>query len=571
MFNFHNRHYIFRKSNGEIMDFYCDIRQNLCCSTLTWKGSWNEASILAKNIHQYFYAEMDSDNICHILFQDNSGNINYITFDGQSVKTVPVLNSRTPSVYNKQLYIAPLGKDVYLFYVLQHDNSFMLAYQLVRGGRPGTPKIVDYVSASNIPCSLLYDSSMNIYAFYQSYDGKYLQLGYKKFNTGQRHWSDFTPVTKYPGNCELPHAIIDSQGTLHLCYQRRAPKLFEMVYQQKQPDRNFWSAETVLHSSVHPFENASILQVEDRIIVYWIRDDVIYFNAAPLSGDNWSKPARYGTDFGRRLQCICYKDMRRRNYYGPDPFGDSSSVQGAEALLAKTQPSPAAGSVSSPAPGIYPGIVSNGCRLAFADDLSIAATSLQARFPLSASGKGSSSGDDIRQLILNVFKQMQDNISEIRAGWNETKNEMARLINAYSSMSKELSKYTIRMNMLENKLNQLSVKYAVSGRTTDKSDDVVHDPETALQSQKGISVAGNAAAESWPGRVTDQKARKTEAAKQDAGQPSDAATASKQPAEAAAADNTGGQQAKKAAPQLDPEAMKIWEEWKEPREWIEGG
>jgi len=559
---------------------------------------------LAKNVHQYFYAELDPDDVYHILFQDNNGSISYITMDGQSVRTIPVLNSRNPSVYNKQLYIAPLKKDAYLFYVLQHDNSFMLAYQQVKGGKPGSPKIVDYVSASNIPCSVLYDSSMNIYAFYQSYDGKYLQLGYKKFNTSQRHWSDFTPVTKYTGNCELPHAVIDRQGTIHLCYQRRAPKMFEMVYQQKTPDRNFWSPETVLHSSIHPFENASILQVEDRIIVYWIRDDVIYYNIAPLSGDNWSKPARYGTDFGRRLQCICYKDMRQRHLPDPNLFGDSSSLRELGSFWAKSQPSSSAESVQALSPEIYPGIVSNGYRLAFTDDGSITSASASSGFSQASAGKSSGSSDDVRQLILNVFKQMQDNISEIHSGLTETKNEMGRLMNAYMAMSKELTKCSIKVNMLENRLNQMSARYT-SGKAADRSSDDMHKPDKGLHMQ--IENNGAGVEELRGGETARQPAESEALSKQLSGSTvmskyfsesagvirplSGSATAAKQhagstalskqlpestdtstlPSESPAGEIPESQPAKKAAPALDPEAMKIWEEWKEPREWIEGG
>ncbi len=563
MFNFHNRHYIFRQSNGEIRNFYCDLRQNLCCGTLTRNGAWSDAVILAKNVYQYFYAELDQDNVYHILFQDNNGNIDYIVMDGQSAKTLPVLNSKTPSVYNKQLYIAPLKKDIYLFYVLQHENSFMLAYQLVRGSKPGTPKIVDYVSGSNIACSVLYDSSMNIYAFYQSYDGKYLQLGYKKFNTVQRHWSDFTPLTKYTGNCELPHALIDTNGTIHLCYQRRAPKLFEMVYQQKTPDKNFWSDETILHSSIHPFENASILQAEDKITVYWIRDDVIYYNIAPLSGENWSKPARYGAQLGRRLQCVCYKDQIQRGSIGSDDESFGS------------------GDISSLSPGIYPGTVSNGFRLAFINTDSMIGAPPFAQFPPAAVSSSTASGDDLKKLLLSTFKQMQDNISEIRTGWTETKNEMSRLMNAYSAMSKELSKYSIRINMLEGKLNQLNKPLRKTGIVKDNTgiskkffDEPVvpveqptgnmpdgHDEKSSVSMPDGHTERSSLSMPDGHDHTTaDQLSVETSAV------PQAERSSGHIPSE-----NSGVPAAKKATPDLDPEAMKMWEEWKEPREWTEGG
>ena len=515
MFSFYNRHYIFRQSNGEIRDFYCDSRHNLCSSTLDRKGMWSEATVLNRNVHQYFYAELDQDSTFHLLFQDNSGNINYSFIEGQAIRTIPVLNNKTPSVYNKQLYIAPLKGSVYLFYVLQHDNSFLLAYQLVSKNKVGTPKIVDYVSASNIPCTVLYDSSQSIYSFYQSYDGKYLQLGYKKFNTSQRHWSDFTPITKYNGNCEYPHGIIDTDGTIHLCYQRRGPKLFEMVYQQKSPDKNLWSTETVLHSSIHAFEKASILQAEDKIVVYWIRDNTIYYSVAPLSGESWSKPARYGSQLGHQFHCVCYKDQietRGSNSSFSMNMGDVSLK----------------GDVSSLSPGIYPGIVSNGFKLAFVNADSLVGGSPFPQFPPSGRVGVQPSGGEIQSMVLGAFKQVQDNIGEIRTGWIEAKKEMAKLTNAYIELTKEINKYSIRLNMLENKINQLNNPYRkIESMPSEICADNIK-PDDLTNSEK-----------------PDRKGSTTEAIQENSSGP-------KQPSTS-----------------LDPAALKAWEEWQEPKEWSE--
>lgn len=544
MFNFHNRHYIFRQSDGQIRDFYCDMGQNLCCSTLGRNGLWSGATVISRNVHQYFCAELDRDDYYHILFQDNNGNIIYARTDGQYVKTFPVLNSKTPAVYNKQLYIAPLGDEIWLFYVLQHDNSFLLAYQLLKDNRPGAPKIVDYVSGSSIPCSVLYDFDRNIYAFYQSYDGKYLQLGYKKFYTARKHWSDFTAVTKYQGNCEYPHAVMDSSGTIHLCYQRRAPKLFELVYQQKAPDRNLWSAETVLHSSVHPFENASVLRVDDRIIVYWIRDDIIYWCADSLSGDNWTRPARYGSQPGRRLQCICFKDQRgmKRERDGSPEQGDGSQIHregdgsafsvssgksGRDGSPVRDGPAvPVSsgnrsrdsfaggggssgqgdGSQISLSPGIYPGVVSDGFRLAFVDTSGIISGQRLPRSPQSAAPGGDASVSELKSLLLSTFREIQDKISEMDAEWAEVKREIPKLANAYAELAKETEKLSIRLGMLENRLAQANDPYRrpgsakrgpskdISGSTHEEKEEERNsrsDAEVTSEETKGADKEGN--------------------------------------------------------------------------------
>lgn len=529
MFSFHNRQYIFRQADGEIWNFFCDPRQNLCYNTLTRRGVWSNAVALHKNVHRFFYAEMDQDSAFHLLFQDSGGNLFYSRLDGESIRTVPVLSSKTPSAYDKQLYIAPFKDVIYFFYVLQHENSFLFAYQALSGGRMSTPKVVDYVSGSNIPCSVIYDNQQNIYAFYQSYDGKYLQLGYKKFNTAQKHWSDFTPVTKYAGNCEYPHAIVDSSGIIHLCYQRRAPKIFEMVYQQKAPDRNLWSPEVVVHSSVHSFENASILQAKDKIVVYWVRDDVIYYNVGLISGINWVKPSRYGTQFGRQLLCLCYKSN-----------------------------SPRDGDVSQLSPGIYPGAFANGLKLAF-----INIGDASQLFAENYEGTGASA-KEAGGLVADALVQLQGSVEEVRAGWTETRKEMSRLTNAYMDMKREMDKYSIRLNMLERQPGQAKRpgRRDAASRDTENRDTMGRTAAAAdTPGNQPPDLTGKSS--EYTARLPDLTGKSPEYTA-----PSPDLTAKPsvpEPAEPAAKPE------KKPSPSLDPEKLKVWEEWKEPKEWQEGG
>jgi hypothetical protein len=528
MYNFFNRHYIFRRSDGQMTDIYCDGRQNLCSRRLGGKSSLPDPTVLAMNVHPYIYAEMDERDVYHVAFQDDEGNINYMYMDGRWSGIIPVLKSRAPAAYNKQLYIAPFKNSIYLFYVLHHDNSFLLAYQTVVKGKAGTPKIVDYVSGSNIPCSIIYDQDENIYAFYQSYDGKYLQLGYKKMDTARKHWSDFISVTKFMGNCEYPHAIIDAEGTIHLCYQRRTQKQYELVYQQKGKDKNLWSGETVLHSSSYPFENASVVQAGDKITVYWIRDDVIFYTAGRPGGDGWSRPARYASQPGRQLQCICWKEQTA----GRDPgrYDQASSA------------SPA------PSPGIYPGTLSNGVRLAFIDISASKAVLRPTQFEPFAMEGGPYAGE-MKDKVMESIKLLQENVNEINAGWTVTKKELARITNAYGELIKEVDKISLRLSLLENKIKEISNPYRSAVVIADDKSSGTGDssPEGTAGSRPG-----DASPSAGPVKVSPPEGYI--------------------PGPENLRSMTGdiGRPPEKPGSSLDPEARKIWEEWQEPKEWSEG-
>ncbi len=420
MFNYHNRQYIFRRSDGELWNFFHDMKQNICYQTLTRRRMWSSPVVLHRNTYKYFYVDMDRDDTFHILFQDNEGNIYYSRLGGQSIKSVPILNSKTPLVYNKQLFLAPFKSSVYIFYVLQHENSFLLGCQVLSGGKIGSPKVIDYVSGSSIPCSIIYDNSENLYAFYQSHDGKYLQLGYKKFTMAQKNWSDFTPITKYSGNCEYPHGLMDENGVIHLCYQRRASKYFELIYQQKAPDKNLWSSETVIHSSPYSFENASVINSNGDIVVYWVRENTIYYSTGTQGGNMWSRPARLSFSTSRMLQCLCFKSNSARDNGTHLP------------------------------PGIYPGSLSYGLQLAFYPGDDSGDISKQMSHPGNNNGDGNI---DVKKLLMDAFKKMQGNIDEIREGLSLTKIELSKLTNSYNQLLTELNKYAIRLKMLESRMD----------------------------------------------------------------------------------------------------------------------
>lgn len=551
MFSYHNRQYIFRQASGELWNFYCDSKQNLCYSTLTRRGIWSNAVVLHKNAYPYFYSDMDQEEIFHLLFQDNDGNINYSRLDGQSIKTVPVLNTKTPSAYNKHLFMAPFKNNVHFFYVLQHENSFMLGYQVLSNNKISNPRVIDYVSGSSLPCVILYDKTQNIYAFYQSYDGKYLQLGYKKFTLAQKHWSDFTPVTKFIGNCEYPHAIIDDSGIIHLCYQRRAQKLFEMVYQQKAPDKNLWTPEVIVHSSVHSFENASILQMNNNIVVYWVREEIVYYNTGSQAGNNWSKPSRLNFPAGRQLQCLSYKSN------SPREEGDPSLLP----------------------PAIYPGNLSNGLRLAFiagdntGDSSQLHIGDSSQLFARSREGD-SSAGSDIKNLVLDTFKQLQGSLDEARAGWSTTKDELAKLTNAYDELNRELGKYTIRLSMLE---NQLGNAKKLSSRLDALNNEVMalkvpeelkktKYSETALEAKVSNAVNKNKSMEK-AGEIigTVEPVKIVEPA-----EPSESVETVKPNKPVKPVVPAVRKSAQKTALSLEPDKLKEWQEWKEPKEWQEG-
>lgn len=424
MYNSDSSQHILTQSNGTVWNFYQDEKLGLCYSTLTRKNSWSNPVSLFKNAYSSFYADIDQDDRFHLLFQDLQGNIIYAKLDGETFITVPVLNSKVPSLYDKKLHISLFKNSIFLFYVLQHEKSPFLACQILSDGKAGSPKVIDYVTESSVPCAIIKDKALNIYAFYQSSDGKYLQLGYKKYNPTQKYWSEFTPVTKYPGNCEFPRVIADNKDVLHLCYQRQSQRQYELVYQQKVPDKNMWTNEVIVHSSAHPFENLSIISLNENIIVYWVREDTIFYNTGGQSGSSWSKPSRYSFPVGRQLVCLHYAT---NNIYEADKIAVHD----------------------------IPGCFVGGLKMAF--------------YQPQADSPESLTADDLKNLILESLKLLKDSVEELKEGELNLRDELTRLSSAQQELEKELVKSNVRINNIETQLNQVK---ALGSRLDALSSDV---------------------------------------------------------------------------------------------------
>lgn len=412
MYNSNNKQFVFKQASGRICNFYCDNKHNLCFSTLTKRNTWSNPSIIYKNIHTSLYADIDCNDCFHLLFQDDQGNIFYSKLENDSKKILPVLKSKTPSAYNKFLYLVPMRNNIHFFYVLEHNNSSILAHQILNEDKVSIPKVIDYVAKNDSPYCVVCDKSDNMYVFYQSSDGKNMQIGHKKYISSQNFWSDFTPVTRYNGDSEFPKTIMDSKDIMHICYQRRSSRHYELVYQQKIPDKNIWADEIIIHTSTHSFDEASIIIISDKIIIYWIRDDNIYYNFSNDAGNTWGKPSKYNFAAGKQLLCISYKT---NNPYEMQKI----SIRD------------------------IPGIFVNGIKLAFYQNASNSSDNMSA--------------DELKNMIVDSLQLLKASIEELKESDLKLKEDISRLASSQQSLERELTKYTLKLDLVENQLNKIKI------------------------------------------------------------------------------------------------------------------
>jgi NAD(P)H-hydrate epimerase len=67
LYNFENKHFIFKQSDGKLWNFFYDNKLGLCYCTLTTRNTWTEPVIIQKNVQPAFFADIDNEDTFHVV------------------------------------------------------------------------------------------------------------------------------------------------------------------------------------------------------------------------------------------------------------------------------------------------------------------------------------------------------------------------------------------------------------------------------------------------------------------------------------------------------------------------
>ena len=307
MYNPSNKQFVFKDSEGKLWNFYYDTNQGICYSVFSKRSAWPEPRVVQSEAYEQFYVEIDEKDCFHIIYQDKKGNIIYCFMQqNETVKALPVLTSKSHSVFNKHLSLIVANSSVHIFFIIEHNGIYMLSYQTITDGTPVAPKKVDNITVLPNPYTVVYDMNDDIYVFYHISDGKNNQIGYKKYSTVNKTWSEYSQITMFSSNSQNPRIVVDRNGIFHICYVRKQDKQFQLVYQQKIPDRNMWTSESILAASGTPISNFSILSLKSSLVIYYLKDDALNSFISNDSGVSFTKSSK-STPLSRQHICVRYK------------------------------------------------------------------------------------------------------------------------------------------------------------------------------------------------------------------------------------------------------------------------
>ena len=300
MYNIAGRQYILKMSSGHFINIYYKPNTGLCCRELTAGNSWTLPAIILKNALPDFSVCLDTADNIHLLCQDEKGSLVYIRYkDGTWLN---ILISRNRNIKNP--YICKANEKLHLFYVVETSDKSILVYQTFSEGCMYSPKVIDSVRKSSKSHTVLCDNNGTIYLFYiiPTVDILY----YRILDTGRDELSDFFDTGMNLSKIQLLSISGDQNGDFHLCLQRTSVQKYELLYLNIRTGQEIPCNVTPLSSSPYNFLNSSLLVSNQKIIIYWVRENNLLYRMSYDNGISWSKPEKLGSFDMRLFYCTRY-------------------------------------------------------------------------------------------------------------------------------------------------------------------------------------------------------------------------------------------------------------------------
>lgn len=410
MYDINRKHYIIKLSSGKIFNLFYKDGTGILLSVLSKRNQWTEPLVLLKNCHPDFSACVDETDNIHVLCQDNDGNLMHIYSNNNDWNIETILKSRNPTPYNKYLHMVFFQEVLIFFFVIEYGGRKILSYLVKEKDKLSAPRVIDYVPYVNKPYHVILSPNNSLHVVYKFIERGSGQIGYKTYLKEEDTWGDFIPITNYKGDSILLSAGSDINGSIHLLWQKDELQKYELMYSKYQPFSEKSYTEAPLFTAEYSFECSSVILIDEQVIVFWIKDNNIYYRISEDGGNTWGKAATYQLLGGKALYCIVY-----RSTYENELFT----------------------SYINELPGNYIG----GYKLAFAGDYIFRQKIV--------------SPEDFRYKLTSTLELLARNMEDTRNALENLKTKVLNLESRKNKIEQDIEKINIKYDMLNTEISKI--------------------------------------------------------------------------------------------------------------------
>ncbi len=269
-----NSNKIIYLKSGQTLHFFHSPTEGLCMRD----GSGTKV-LLEEAYHDFDVCSLGGE--IYLACQNTDGDLIFLKYFDAQWHKYSLLISKNKCAYDKHFCLVPTGSCVQLFYTVKSGEKLLLAQQIL--GEGTNPVAVAQICDGQNPFSILADSELNSYIYYQNEQG---QFGYKIYKWSAKTTGEFSPIADMP--VTSIYAVADAYSNHHLC----AVSGDQIIYIKRAASGNFGSAKDISRIEI-PYENMPYVYIcGEKIYVVWCFGKLVMYSKSTDGGETFSSPVR---------------------------------------------------------------------------------------------------------------------------------------------------------------------------------------------------------------------------------------------------------------------------------------
>lgn len=234
----------------------------------------------------------------HLVCQNKTGSILYLSYDGETWRKSVLLESKTPNPYPKYFSLVPISGYVNLFYVISYKEKHMLIHQLFHS-QDKPPVVVDHIQICTPPFIVTKHTGTDLLLLYENETGT---SGFRRYRWSQKEFGRFMPIHPASG-CRVRAVYTEHDGRTLYAALLPVSGVVNLVFFEKNEQGDFSEPVTV-NLDCPPDATPVFCKNENKLFLVWQEKGGIMSSCSIDAGRKWSKPIRYVK--GASLEPVLY-------------------------------------------------------------------------------------------------------------------------------------------------------------------------------------------------------------------------------------------------------------------------
>ncbi len=307
----HGNDHIVRFKSGKVWHFFSRKGCGIYFRRFDKNRGWQNEMQLVPHALDYFSLSIDRNDMLHLVYQDQGGQVKYMKYNGRD------WDEQLVALYDPATYIVhfvsvvPFNDGVHIFFSSGPNPStgmWNIHHCYFNGSKWVDDKIISY-TAQKQPGPLYFDlHGKNLHMIYRSlFNGKY-QLFHCYFDDNLKRWSKPERITRSQTDCTTPSLLLNG-NRLHLVWTSIENANLQVKYISWNYNQHFkfgTEPETLLSGNESNCLYPQLLWAENRLWCIWYQNSDLYCCSSSDDGATWSEPKPMEWSHFKRCYCIRY-------------------------------------------------------------------------------------------------------------------------------------------------------------------------------------------------------------------------------------------------------------------------